>query len=277
MRILFLGDIVGAPGLKAVQALLPALAAAEAPDLVVANGENAAGGLGITAELVADFARAGVQVVTTGNHVWDKKEILGRMKDLPFLLRPANYPPTVPGRGWCVADTPKGPVGVMNLSGRIFMDPLDCPFRGAEAVLEKLAPRARVILVDFHAEATSEKRALGFFLDGRVTAVVGTHTHVPTADAQVLPGGTGYMTDVGMTGAVDSVIGVPPENALRRFLSQIPASLGVAKGEGSLNGVVVDADPSSGRCLAIRRVEARPAGAPHRPQGHDPVERAAEN
>jgi len=256
LRILFLGDVVGAPGLKAVGSLLPSLVASEEADLVVANGENSAGGLAVTAETAAELHGAGVGVITTGNHVWDKKEILGRLKDFPRLLRPANYPPRTPGRGWCVVETPKGPVGVLNLSGRIFMDPLDCPFRTADAALAELREQTPVILVDFHAEATSEKRALGLYLDGRVTAVIGTHTHVPTADAQVLPGGTGYLTDVGMTGVVESVIGVPAENALERFLTQIPRSLGVAKGAGTLCGALVVADPS-GRCLEVRRVEAR--------------------
>lgn len=257
LKIVFLGDVVGAPGLRAVESLLPRLVAEEAPHLVVANGENAAGGLGITAETAHQLRRAGVGVVTTGNHVWDKKEVIGRLDDLPFVLRPANYPPGNPGRGWCVAETAWGPVGVVNLSGRIFMDPLDCPFRTADAALAELAGRARAVLVDFHAEATSEKRALGFYLDGRVTAVLGTHTHVPTADAQVLPGGTGYLTDAGMTGTADSVIGVPTDAALRRFLTQIPRSLGVAQGVGTLCGAVVEAN-GDGRCTAVRRVEVRP-------------------
>ncbi|MBI5016732.1 MAG: TIGR00282 family metallophosphoesterase [Deltaproteobacteria bacterium] len=254
LSILFLGDVVGAPGLRAVERLLPSLAVRERADLVVANGENVAGGLGITAETARDLHRAGVQVITTGNHVWDKKEILGRMVDFPRLLRPANYPPVNPGRGWCVAETPKGPVGVLNLSGRVFMDPLDCPFRTADQALAELGAFTRTILVDFHAEATSEKRALGLYLDGRVTAVVGTHTHVATADARILPGGTGYLTDVGMTGVAESVIGVPPESAIQRFLTQMPRSLGVAKGVATLCGAVVEAD-AAGRCVGIRRVE----------------------
>lgn len=254
LTILFVGDVVGAPGLKAVQQLLRPLAVREAADLVVANGENVAGGLGITAETARDLHKAGVHVITTGNHVWDKKEILGRMGDFPGLLRPANYPPVNPGRGWCVVETTQGPVGVLNLSGRVFMDPLDCPFRTADQALDELSKHTSTILVDFHAEATSEKRALGLYLDGRVTALLGTHTHVATADARILPGGTGYLTDVGMTGVADSVIGVPAENAIQRFLTQIPRSLGVSKGMGTLCGAVVEAD-RSGRCVAIRRVE----------------------
>jgi metallophosphoesterase (TIGR00282 family) len=225
-------------------------------DAVVANGENAAGGLGITAETAKRMHAAGVHAITTGNHVWDKKEIVGSLPDLPHLLRPANYPPGTPGRGSCVFDTARGPVAVVNLAGRVFMESLDCPFRTADRLLEELAGRARVILVDFHAEATSEKRALGFYLDGRVTAVLGTHTHVPTADAQVLPKGTGYLTDAGMTGVEQSVIGVPPERAIRRFLTQIPRSLGVAEGPAFLCGALVTAE-ESGCCLAVERVEER--------------------
>jgi metallophosphoesterase (TIGR00282 family) len=254
LTILFLGDVVGAPGLRAVERLLPRIAAREGADLVVANGENVAGGLGITAETAAALHKAGVHVITTGNHVWDKKEILGRMGDFPRLLRPANYPPANPGRGWCLVDTAKGPVGILNLSGRIFLDPLDCPFRTADLAIAELTVSTRTILVDFHAEATSEKRALGLYLDGRVSAVLGTHTHVATADARILPGGTGYMTDVGMTGVADSVIGVPAENAIQRFLTQMPRSLGVATGVGTLCGAVVETD-AEGRCVGIRRVE----------------------
>lgn len=255
LRVLFIGDVVGAPGLRALEVFLPRVVAGYEPDLVVANGENVAGGLGITADSARALRKAGVHVITTGNHVWDKKEILGQIGDLPFLLRPANYPPSNPGRGWCVVDTARGAVGVVNLSGRVFMEALDCPFRAAEGALADLQGRTRVVVVDFHAEATSEKRAFGFFLDGRVTAVLGTHTHVATADAQVLPGGTGYVTDVGMTGVSLSVIGAPVDNALRRFLTQRPGSLGVAKGEGRLCGALVEAEPETGRCLRLERVE----------------------
>jgi metallophosphoesterase (TIGR00282 family) len=256
LRILFVGDVVGAPGLNALKKFLPGLVSSAGADVVVANGENAAGGLGITADIIRSMEALGVHAITSGNHVWDKKEILGKLKDFPQLLRPANYPPVAPGRGWCIVETPKGPVGILNLAGRVFMDPLDCPFRVADAALEEISARAQVTIVDFHAEATSEKRAMGFYLDGRVTAVVGTHTHVPTADPQVLPGGTGYVTDVGMTGPADSVIGVPAAKALERFLTQIPRSLGVAEGSASLCGALITADPS-GRCLSIERVEAR--------------------
>lgn len=255
-RILFVGDVVGAPGLKALARFLPGLVRTTGADVVVANGENAAGGLGITAEVVRSMESAGVHVITSGNHVWDKKEILGRLHDFPRLLRPANYPPAAPGKGWCVVETAKGPIGIVSLAGRVFMDPLDCPFRVADGILAELAPCTPVVVVDFHAEATSEKRAMGFYLDGRVTAVLGTHTHVPTADSQVLARGTGYVTDVGMTGAADSVIGVPAAKALERFLTQIPRSLGVADGLPVLCGALVVAE-ASGRCLSIERLEAR--------------------
>ncbi|MHB8764532.1 MAG: TIGR00282 family metallophosphoesterase [Deferrisomatales bacterium] len=254
MRILFLGDVVGEPGLAALRRL-PSLSARLGADLVVANGENTANGLGITAKTAREMRSAGVQVVTTGNHVWDKKEFLGEIDALPWVIRPANYPPGAPGRGWCGVEVGGVLVAVANLSGRIFMDPLDCPFRAADRVLGEIGARTRVVLVDFHAEATSEKRALGWHLDGRVTAVLGTHTHVATADAQVLPGGTGYITDVGMTGPRDSVIGVPREGAVTRFVSQLPARLGVAKTDAVLCGVLVEADPATGRCLGIERVE----------------------
>lgn len=259
LRLLFLGDVVGAAGLDGLRRHLPELCRRADADLVVANGENVAGGLGITPTAVRELHAAGVRVVTTGNHVWNKKEILGPIGSLPGLLRPANYPPSAPGRGWCVVETDAGPVGVVNLAGRVFMDPLDCPFRTADRALEAVARSARVVLVDFHAEASSEKRALGWYLDGRATAVVGTHTHVPTADAQVLPGGTGYITDVGMTGVADSVIGVPVDRAVERFLTQIPQRLGLARGEATVCGVVVEADPADGRCRRIERVQAGPS------------------
>jgi 2',3'-cyclic-nucleotide 2'-phosphodiesterase len=255
-RVLFVGDVVAAVGLRALCAFLPKLAKETRADAVVVNGENAAGGYGITVPVARQMLAHGVHVITTGNHVWDKKEIIDRIEDFPHLLRPANYPPGVPGRGWCVLQTPRGNLGVVNLAGRVFMEPLDCPFRAADQALRELAGRAPVILVDFHAEATSEKRALGFYLDGRVTAVVGTHTHVPTADAQILPGGTGYITDVGMTGAAESVIGISKPRALERFLTQVPRSPAAAEGSPMLCGALVTAEPG-GKCTTIERVEVR--------------------
>ncbi|MDW7711946.1 MAG: TIGR00282 family metallophosphoesterase [Deferrisomatales bacterium] len=261
LRILFLGDVVGEPGLRAVQARLHRLVAETGAGLVVANGENTAAGLGITGATARALFSAGVHVITTGNHVWDKKEILGRLEHLPRLLRPANYPPGTPGVGWCTVEAGGVPVGVANLSGRIFMDPLDCPFQVADAVFARFPPEVRVRLLDFHAEATSEKQAMGWHLDGRVTAVLGTHTHVATADARVLPGGTGYITDVGMSGVRDSVIGVSAGRAVERFRSRIPRGHAVAEGEATVCGVVVSADTASGRCTGIERVESGPPGS----------------
>lgn len=258
MRLLFLGDVVGEPGLAAVEGRLPGLVADTGARLVVANGENAAAGLGITPAGARRLFAAGVHVITTGNHVWDKKEILGKIDQLPRLLRPANYPPGTPGAGWCTVDVDGVGVGVANLSGRIFMDPLDCPFRGADEILAQLPAGVRIRLLDFHAEATSEKQAMGWHLDGRVTAVLGTHTHVATADARVLPGGTGFITDVGMTGVRNSIIGVSTSKALARFRTRIPKGHAVAEGQATVCGVLITADPATGRCLEIERVERGP-------------------
>ena len=258
LKLLFLGDVVGDSGMAAVEARLPGLAADTEARLVVANGENAAAGLGITPGAARRLFAAGVHVITTGNHVWDKKEILSRIDHLPRLLRPANYPPGTPGAGWCTVDVDGVGVAVANLSGRIFMDPLDCPFRVADEILARFPDGVRVRLLDFHAEATSEKQAMGWHLDGRVTAVLGTHTHVATADARVLPGGTGFITDVGMTGVPDSVIGISVSKALARFRTRIPRGHAVAEGQATVCGVLVTADPDTGRCLGIERVERGP-------------------
>ncbi|MCL6451179.1 MAG: TIGR00282 family metallophosphoesterase [Acetobacteraceae bacterium] len=252
MNILFVGDIVGAPGRQAARQLLPGLRREFDADLVLANGENAAGGIGLTPEVAEELFSCGIDVLTTGNHVWDKKEILPALEKDVRLLRPANYPEGAPGRGSALVAARNGEaVGVINLSGRVFFPThLDCPFRSARQELEALSGRARVIIVDLHAEATSEKVAMGWFLAGRVTAVVGTHTHVQTADARVLPGGTAYITDVGMTGPTDSVIGIKTELVLERFQSQRPVRFEVARGAVHLSAVVVEAD-SQGRALSI--------------------------
>lgn len=255
LRVLFLGDVVGEPGLRALETGVAPAAARSGASLVVANGENVAGGLGLTAPLVRRMLAAGVHVVTTGNHVWDRSEFVRAVEGFPQVVRPANYPPGVPGRGWCCVEADGVSVAVVNLSGRIFMEPLDCPFRTADTVVEEIGARAQVVLVDFHAEATSEKRALGWHLDGRVSAVIGTHTHVPTADAQILPRGTGYITDVGMTGVVDSVIGLPVVSAVKRFQTRLPQGRGLASGEMRLCGAVVDVDVETGRCRSIERVD----------------------
>ncbi len=255
MRILFIGDIVGKPGRRAVHELLPGLIAAHGIDFVVANGENAAAGFGMTREIVEDLFGSRIDVLTTGNHVWDKKEIVECIDDYESLLRPANYPARVPGHGSVVMPVREGlQVGVVNIMGRVFMRPLECPFRTAEREVEKIRLRTQVIIVDMHAEATSEKIALGWFLDGRVTAVLGTHTHVQTADDRVLPKGTAYITDVGMTGPFDSVIGTRKEIILERFLSQLPNKFEVAKGDVRLQAVLIDVEEESGRALNMERL-----------------------
>ncbi|MGC2433085.1 MAG: TIGR00282 family metallophosphoesterase, partial [Desulfobaccales bacterium] len=229
MNILFIGDIVGNPGRRAVEELLPRLVDQYFIDLVVANGENASGGIGITPAVADQLFSYGIDVLTSGNHIWKHKEILPYLEETDRLLRPANYPPETPGRGYAVVETAAGEqVGVINLEGRVFMNTIDCPFRTVDRILGLLPKELKVILVDMHAEATSEKQALGWFLDGRVSAVVGTHTHVQTADGRVLPGGTGYLSDAGMTGPVDSVIGMKREIILERFWSQLPQPFKVA-------------------------------------------------
>ncbi len=254
MKMLFIGDIVGKPGRRAVRELLPWIVEERRIDLVIANCENAAAGFGVTSEVVEELYSYHIDVLTSGNHIWDKKEIVDFLGDYETLLRPANYPEGAPGRGSMVIATPCGfSVGVINLAGRVFMHPLDCPFRTADREIAKMKNRAGVIIVDMHAEATSEKIAMGWYLDGRVTAVLGTHTHVQTADERVLPGGTGYITDAGMTGPFDSVIGIRKDSIMQRFLLQIPNKFDVAKGDVRLQGVTLDIDPN-GRAAAIERV-----------------------
>jgi metallophosphoesterase (TIGR00282 family) len=256
MRILFVGDIVGRAGRQALSSRLHRLVDEHLVDLVIANGENAAAGFGLTANIVSDLLDMGVDVITSGNHIWDKREIYDHLDRQERLLRPANYPPGLPGRGAGLFTTSAGlPVGVINLEGRVFMNNLDCPFRSAEGLVEKLRPSTPVILVDFHAEATSEKMALGYFLDGRVSAVVGTHTHVQTADERVLPGGTAYITDAGMTGSRDSVIGIRKELAIDKFLTQQPVRFEVNKNDPWLCGVLIEVDEENGRALRIERIQ----------------------
>jgi metallophosphoesterase (TIGR00282 family) len=258
MRTLFLGDIVGKPGRQAVTALLPRLIDRERLDFVVANCENVTNGSGVDPKSARELLAVGVDVLTSGNHVWRRKEVVELMDAEPRLLRPANFPPMVPGRGWTVAETADGtPVAVVNLIGRVFMDSVDCPFRTAESVLREVATRARVVIVDMHADATSEKGAMGWFLDGKVAAVLGSHTHVQSADERVLPGGTAYITDAGMCGPVDSVIGVKKELAIQRFLTHMPVKFEVASGPVLVQGVIVDIDPETGRATGIERVQER--------------------
>ncbi|MBI5070134.1 MAG: TIGR00282 family metallophosphoesterase [Deltaproteobacteria bacterium] len=260
MRLLFLGDVFGKPGREAVKRLVPRLIAGRAIDLVVANAENSASGIGVTPESADELLAAEVDLLTSGNHIWAKREILPYLdRSGCRLLRPANYPRGAPGRGRTVISTPDGrKLGVVNLEGRVFMKNLDDPFAVGLAEVEALrAEGVRCILVDMHCEATSEKNAMGWFLDGKVSAVLGTHTHVQTADARVLPGGTAFVTDVGMCGPWDSVIGVKKELVLQRFLQQRPVSFEPAKRETHLQGAIVEIDEATGKALGIERVQER--------------------
>jgi metallophosphoesterase (TIGR00282 family) len=255
VRILFIGDIFGRPGRDIAQRAIPALVRKYDLDLVAANVENSAAGFGVTGDIAETILKAGVDVMTSGNHVWDKKEVLDYFPRQPKLLRPANFPAGAPGRGAWVGRTRSGePIAVINIMGRVFMSPLDDPFAVVLKEIESVRAKARVIIVDFHAEATSEKIAMGWHLDGRVTAVFGTHTHVQTADDRILPKGTAYLTDVGMTGPHDSIIGVDIEAALGRFVSGLPAKFEPATGGARLNAIVITANPSNGRATDIERI-----------------------
>ena len=255
MKILFIGDIVGKPGREVVRKAIPILVEHHAIDIVIANVENAAGGMGITRDVAESIRDFGVQVMTSGNHIWDKKEALDYIQLEPRLLRPANYPNGVPGLGHYVAHgQDHEPVAVINVMGRVFMNPLDNPFQVINTELKAVRQDARVVIVDFHAEATSEKLAMGWHLAGQVTAVLGTHTHVQTADERVLPNGTAYITDVGMTGPHDSIIGVHTGPALQRFLNGMPSRFETATANPRLNGVIITADDVTGRAAGIVRV-----------------------
>jgi metallophosphoesterase (TIGR00282 family) len=255
MRILFVGDIVGKPGRQAVGGLLKKLVHDYGVEFTIANGENAAGGMGMTPAIAVEMLDQGVDLLTSGNHIWAKKEIFPFLDKESRILRPANYPPHVPGRGAGVFQTKSGEkIGVINLEGRVFMKHLDCPFRIGEKEIEILRKETQIIVVDFHAEATSEKVAMGWFLDGKVTAVLGTHTHVQTSDEKILDGGTAYITDVGMTGPLDSVIGIRKQVAVNRLLTQIPWKFDVATDEVELQGVIVDVDPYTGKANGIQRI-----------------------
>lgn len=256
-----IGDIVGEPGRSILARRLHQMVDEHRIDLVVANGENAAGGFGITPKIAEDLFRLGIHVITTGNHVWDKKEILEYIIQEPRLLRPANYPETAPGSGSIVVDLHQGRrVAVLHLMGRIFMPALDCPFQVGRREVEHLQKQTRLIIVDMHGEATSEKRAMGLYLNGEVTAVLGTHTHVQTADETILSNGTAYITDVGMTGPYESVIGIKKEMAITKFLNQMPVRFEVAGGPSVISAVVVHADPTSGKALGIERLQVKDGG-----------------
>jgi metallophosphoesterase (TIGR00282 family) len=256
IRILFLGDVVGEPGRNALNKRLKGLQEELAADFTIVNGENAAGGRGISGKQCIELLRAGSTVITTGDHVWDQKDLPAYIETEPRLLRPCNYPAGTPGCGSVVLETAKGPVGVVNVRGLTFMNPpLDNPFHSVANEVEKMRTATKVIFVDAHAETTSEKIALGRYLDGKVSAVVGTHTHVQTADEQIFPGGTAFLCDAGMCGAADSILGRTKESILRRFLSGMPTTLPVATGAVQICGVYVDVDEANGRAVAIRRVQ----------------------
>lgn len=261
MRILFFGDVVGRPGRRAVAALLPRLRATEGVQFVIANCENASGGKGIDPDNAEELFDLGIDVLTSGNHVWRNPAIVPYVKDNSRLLRPCNFPPGNPGVGWVVRGVRQSNlrVGVLNLIGRVFMGPADCPFQIAETVIEDIRRETSIVFVDMHGEATSEKIAMGRFLDGRVSAVVGSHTHVQTADEAILPGGSAYLTDAGMCGPEDSILGVKTEAVVRRFLTQMPTRFDVAGGPVIVQGALIDVDETTGRATRITRVRERVA------------------
>ncbi len=255
MKILFIGDIVGKAGRRAIHGLLEKVVADDQIEFTIANGENAAGGMGITPQIAIEMLDEGVDVLTSGNHIWAKKEIIPFLDEESRLLRPANYPEGVPGRGAGVFRMGNGKkIGILNLEGRVFMKHLDCPFRVGEREVERLKQETNIVIVDFHAEATSEKMAMGWFIDGKVSAVLGTHTHIQTCDEKILDKGTAYITDVGMTGPLDSVIGIRKEVALERLLTHIPWKFDVATEDIELQGVVVEVDPRTGKSKSIERI-----------------------
>lgn len=255
MKILFIGDIVGRPGRRIIKTILPELINSEKVDLVIANGENSAGGFGINAEVCRELLAAGIDVITMGNHTWDNREIYQVIERERRLVRPANYPGGTPGEGYYLAETSRGVlVGVVNILGEVFLDPLGSPFQTADGVIADIQKKTKIIIIDIHAEATSEKAALGWYLDGRVAAVLGTHTHIATADERILPKGTAYITDVGMTGPLNSVLGIDPDLVVKKFLTRMPVRFEVAGGPVQLNGVVFEVNEETGLASEIRRI-----------------------
>lgn len=254
MRVLFIGDIVGKIGRMSIKSLLPLILNKYKVDLVLANGENAAGGFGITEKVATELFSFGIQVITSGNHIWDKKESIPYIGREDRIIRPANYPPGAPGIGSTIIKIRGKKIGIINLSGRVFMSNIDCPFRVGIVEIERISKETNIILIDFHAEATSEKIAFAYYVDGKVSAVIGTHTHVQTADEKILPGGTAYITDVGMTGPSDSVIGIDKEQIIERFLLQMPKKFETAKGNGIFSAVVIEIAEDSGKATAIQRL-----------------------
>jgi 2',3'-cyclic-nucleotide 2'-phosphodiesterase len=270
LKLLFLGDIIGEPGRRAVIDTVPLWKKERAIDFVIVNGENSAGGRGITPRITIDLLRAGVAVITTGDHVWDQKELASFIDTEPRLLRPINYPPGVPGQGAIVLETPKGKVGVINVQGRTFMQPsLDNPFAALDEAVTKMRQETPVIFVDAHAETTSEKIAIGRYLDGRVSAVIGTHTHTQTADERVFPGGTAFLCDAGMCGPTESILGREIDPIINRFVHSMPVSFPVARGPVALCGAIIEIDESTGRALSIQRVaepyQPAPSAQPGQP------------
>ena len=258
MKILFIGDIVGSPGREAIKQLLPVLKKEHNLDFVIANAENAAGGSGITPKVAAELFESGVDAITSGDHIWKKREIFEVINQDERILRPLNFPAGAPGRGFAAFNTKNGPkVGVINVNGRVFMEALECPFKTTLLAAEALAKETRIIIVDIHAEATSEKVAMGWYLDGKVSALLGTHTHIQTADERILPQGTAYITDVGMTGPCDSVIGRKIEDVLERFLTCVPARFAVAQDNIQLQGAVFEIDAQTGTSRSILRIQKK--------------------
>ncbi|MGP4080150.1 TIGR00282 family metallophosphoesterase [Pseudalkalibacillus sp. R45] len=255
MRILFIGDIVGSPGRTMVETYLPKLKTKYQPTLTIINGENAAHGRGITEKITKNLKQWGAQAITMGNHTWDNKEIFNFIDDVPQMVRPANFPEGTPGQGYTFVKINDIEVAVVNLQGRTFMPPLDCPFRKADEIINEVKTRTPFIFVDFHAEATSEKQALAWYLDGQVSAVVGTHTHVQTSDNRVLPGGTAYISDVGMTGPYDGILGMSKEAVLKKFLTNLPVRFEVENGREQLSGVLIDLERDTGRAKSIKRIQ----------------------
>ncbi len=251
MRIMFIGDVVGSPGREMLATYIPKLKSKFKPTVTIVNGENSASGKGITEKIYKQILDLGVQAVTLGNHTWDQRELIEVIDHCPNLVRPANFPEGVPGTGYIIIKVNQQEVGILNLQGRTFLPPLDCPFKKADELIAKIKKRTPIIFVDFHAEATSEKQAMGWYLDGKVTAVIGTHTHVQTADHRILPGKTAYMTDVGMTGPYDGILGMERNAVLNKFLTSLPVRFEVAKGREQLNGVVIDLDPKTGAAKSI--------------------------
>ena len=259
MRIMLVGDVVGRAGRRAFRTITPRLRTERKIDVVIANGENAAGGKGFTRKALDELYAGGADIVTSGNHVWDKKDVFAFVDEEPFLVRPANYPEGTPGQGFCIFPFKAANIAVMNLSGRSFMPALDCPFQKADEILAEIEGQADVVVLDFHAETTSEKLAMGHYLDGRADIVVGTHTHVQTADEQILPGGTAYITDLGMVGPQHSILGVRTDIVIRKFRTGMPVRFEMAEGSSEYAAVIVEIEPGAGRASRIERILMREA------------------